>query len=95
MFEYDSKKNKRRCFRSHARNRLWERYQIAMDNQEWQAFKSKTSEAKFIKKLTDVRVLRALPYKDKMLYFIWDKNVGEIVTFIPKEDSRITNSLII
>lgn len=77
----------RYCFKSHARKRLEERYDLRLDNAAWNQLKSKSSEAKFIGKSNDNpnRVIRALMFHDVMLYFVWDKNYNEIVTFLLPE----------
>lgn len=75
-------------FKAHAHKRLKERYGITMSDKEWQEFKSKTSMAQFIKQLPSNRVLRALPFHEQTLFFVWDRVIGEIVTFIPANDPR-------
>jgi hypothetical protein len=75
-------------FKAHALKRLQERYGLSMSHVEWQDFKSKTSMAQFITKMPPDRVLRALPFQGHMLFFVWDKSIGEIVTFLPPTDSR-------
>jgi hypothetical protein len=75
-------------FKAHALKRLQERYGLTMNYKEWYEFKSKTSMAKFITKMPPDRVLRMLPFKGHQLFFVWDKTIGEIVTFLPPSDSR-------
>ena len=75
----------RHCFKSHARKRLEERYGMCLDNMDWNQLKSKTSEAKFIRRCEDNpnRVERMLLFHGVALRFIWDKTFNEIVTFLP------------
>ncbi len=79
----DDKEHKRRCFKSHARRRLLERYNINVSDKEWSYLKSKVSEAKFVRNITPIRVLKSFPFKQKTLFFVYDRFVGEIVTFLP------------
>ncbi len=75
-------------FKAHAMKRLKERYGVVMTDKEWQEFKSKTSMAEFVKQLPPNRVLRAMVFNDTKLFFVWDRTIGEIVTFLPVDDSR-------
>lgn len=76
-------------YKYHAKRRARERYGVNLSVEELVDIKNNIRKTKFVYKVKHSnRVIRRVFHAGKQMFFIWDKEMNEIITFLPADDSR-------
>lgn len=77
--------DKKICERIHAEKRLFERYDLCLNEERYEQLINKKNTCSIIlEKFSDRRSLLAMRYKKKTMFFVFDEITDEFVTFLPR-----------